>query len=275
MDILRRRSIGNISRAVCRLTLAAAIALALVAPTQAQTGLFRTDDYLSITRGSTIRWSLRYDRLVDSLRNLSLFVTLDVLSDSLDLIPRTQGGAGGRTYFADKRSTIHAGLGNLDSSGALYIMEFNFGTLNYQGYANFSNNIGASWADSTHFQFNGLAPYGFMLPTDNAYPVTFERMVLKTNYGGSTDAPYVLTFPQNITSSSDSSLFSVHLKTEYVASTRYYYVRVYKHAGSSVTGLAVPLATGTLVCSHSIPSDRFPLYGTSVQIRIDMWIRRL
>lgn len=180
------------------------------------------------------------------------------------------GGVAGRTYIYDLRGTAHAGLGTIDSTtAALYGLEWNFGTRNYQGYANFSNN-GSGGSDSTHFQLNGLANYGFMMPTGIAYGVTFERAVIKTSFGGSTDASYELTFPENITSSSDSTLYSAHMKTEYVGGVRNYYLRIYKHNRSAVSGLVIPLASGVLVCSHSIPTDRFPTYGTSVQIRLDM-----
>lgn len=189
------------------------------------------------------------------------------------IISATSGG--GKTYVYDQRGTAHSGLGTIDSTDGAYGLDWNFGTLNYQGYTNFSNNIGVGTSDSAHFQFNGLAPYGIMLPTDLAYGVRFERAILKTSYGGSTDATYSLTFPDNITSSSDSTLFSAHIKTEYVASVRYYHLRIYKHSKSAVPGLAVPLSSGTLVCSHTVAADRFPGYGTSVQIRLDMWIRRL
>jgi hypothetical protein len=191
------------------------------------------------------------------------------------IIFTASSGTGGRTYIYDLRGTAHAGLGNIDSTyAALYGIEWNFGTLNYQGYANFSNN-GGGGSDSTQFQMNGLAFYGFMLPTDVAYAVMLERAVIKTSFGSATDATYSLTFPANITSSSDTTLFTAHIKTEYIAGVRNYYLRIYKHHRTSVTGLVVPLASGVLVCSHTIPADRFPAYGTSVQIRLDMWIRRL
>ena len=185
------------------------------------------------------------------------------------------GGVSGRTYIYDLRGAAHAGLGNIDSTtAALYGLDWNFGTLNYQGYTNFSNN-GAGGADSTQFQMNGLAFYGLILPTDVAYGVMLERAVLKTSFGSSTDATYSFTFANNLSSSPDTTLFSVHIKTEYVAGVRNYYLRVYKHYRTSVIGLPVPLTSGTLVCSAMIPNDRFPAYGTSVQIRLDMWIRRL
>lgn len=192
------------------------------------------------------------------------------------IIITASGGDGGRTYVYDQRFAAHGGMGLIDStSPGSYGLDWNFGTLNYQGYTNFSNNIGVGTTDSAQFQFNGLAPYGILLPTDIAYAVYFERAVLKTSYGASTDLTFSFPFPDNLTANSDTTLFSLHIKTEYVGGIRYYYVRVYKHSRSSVSGLVVPLATGSLVCSQSIPADRFPPYGTSVQIRLDMWIRRL
>lgn len=241
----------------------------------AQKGGLLGSDYIKINRGDNLVWRLDYDRLVDSLRNVSLFVDLALfdsrLSDSLDAnIPRTQGGSSGRPYVTDKRN--HAGVIDSTEPG-LYKLDYGFGTLNYQGYANFSNN-GAGGSDSTSFQLNGLALNGFMLPLDISYPVVFERFALKTAYtAGNAVTRHV--FPTNIVASLDSSLFSVHIKTEYVAGTRYYYLRVYKLGSGTVNGLSIPHNAGTLVCSQEIPADRFPPYGTSVQVRIEIWIRRL
>jgi hypothetical protein len=261
MDISRRRSVGRHIRQLCGLI---ALTLALTAGAQAQnSGLFRGGDLILIDRGGKIVW--RFDSL--AFRNSMLQRIID------SALAAAPAAGAGRTYLRDLRPTLHAGLGNIDSSGALYSIEFNYGTLNYQGYTNFSNQ-GSSGGDSAQFQMNGLVMYGFMLPLDAAYPVKFERLILKTNYGASTDAAYSLSFPENYTGSPDSTLFSVHIKTEYIATVRYYYIRIYKHVNSAIAGLSIPIGTGTLVCSHSIPADRFPLYGTSVQIRFDMWIRR-
>lgn len=66
--------------------LAFAIAAMLTSAPQAlhaqNTGLFRTDAYLSISRTSNITWLLNYDRLVDSLRTVSLFVDRAELADT-------------------------------------------------------------------------------------------------------------------------------------------------------------------------------------------------
>jgi hypothetical protein len=257
----------------CAIVLAGILCTASMAQAQ-DAGLFRTDAYLSIARGSKLTWRLEYDRLVDSLRNVSLFVDSAVLADSMAVLRGLIGtGGGGRTYIRDQRATAHAGLKNIDSTGALYTLDWNFGTLNYQGYVSFSNTVAAT-NDSSHFQFNGLANYGFFVPVDVAYPIIFERAILKTSYGGSTDAPYAWSFVDNVIASPDSTAFSVHIKLEYVGGVRYYYVRVYKHYAPGVVGLVVPLASGTLVCSASVPADRFPPTNTSVQMRLDLWIRR-
>lgn len=84
------------SRALWRAIVLAAVLYAVFAPQALaqDAGLFRTDAYLSITRGSKLTWLLNYDRLVDSLRTVSLFVDLGLLSDSLDANPRGAGGGG-------------------------------------------------------------------------------------------------------------------------------------------------------------------------------------
>lgn len=191
-----------------------------------------------------------------------------------DTIVFSASGGAGTTYVSDQRATQHAGLHTIDSTGGDYALQFEFGTLNYQGHTNFSNNAGYTGSDSTHFYFNGLGWSGIMLPTDYAYAVTFERGILKTNYGGSTDATHSLVFPPNVSASADSTIFSVHIKTEQVASQRYYYIRVYK-LSKYTTGVSWPLTAGTLIASVSVAADRFPLYGNSVYVRLDLWIRRL
>lgn len=191
-----------------------------------------------------------------------------------DTVVFSASGGAGTTYVSDQRATEHSGLFTIDSTGGDYALSFDFGTLNYQAYTNFSNNAGLTGSDSSQFFFNGLGFYGFMLPTDYAYAVMIERGILKTNYGGTTDATHSLVFPTNITASADSTIFTVHIKTEYVGGTRYYYVRVYKLSKYTV-GVSFPITAGTLVASASVAADRFPLYGTSVQVRLDLWIRRL
>lgn len=202
--------------------------------------------------------------LPDSLhRDIAAFI--DSLSDAF----------GGRTYVSDRHDVRHGNLGTIDStSPGLYIIDYNFGTLNYQGYTNFSNNIGVGTSDSAQFQINGLGLNGFMLPTDWAYGAWFDRAVVKTSYGAVLDASYELTFPDNITHSADSTLFSVHIKTEYIAGVRNYYLRIYK-VNKYTAGLSIPLTAGALVASHPLPTNRFPPYGSSVQLRLELWIRRI
>lgn len=202
-------------------------------------------------------------------------LTVYVLVRGPDTLVFTYTGtaSAGRTYLRDARAAAHAGLGTIDSTGALYTLDWNFGTLNYAGYTNFSNN-GAGGSDSTQFQFNGIAFGGFLVPTDVAYPVTFERGIIKTGYSGILSSSYSFTFPPNVSASPDSTIYSVHIKTEYSGGVRYYYLRVYK-LPRDLAGVSVPVNAGTLVASIPLASDRFPTYGTSVQLRLELWIRRL
>lgn len=276
MDIGRHSAFGQYHRHLHWLTLA----LLLMAGTaQAQdVGFFRGDSFIKINRGSKIvlmldTAALRRLGAIDPEIDSAIKVIIGIINDSLETIPRTQGGSSGRTYVTDARNLVRP-VGTIDSSTAgLYVLDYGFGTLNHQGYTNFNNN-GAGGADSTSFQLNGLALNGFILPIESAYPIMFERFALKTAYtAGNAVTRHV--WPSHLTANSDSAIFSLHLKTEFVGGTRRYYVRVYKLHSASLNGLTVPVNAGVLVCSQEIPADRFPPYGTSVQVRIEIWIRRL
>ncbi len=188
------------------------------------------------------------------------------------IIFTASSSAGGRTFITDARATLRP-PGTIDSTTeGLYKLDYGFGTINQSGFANFSNN-GSGGADSTGFSFPNQS--GFMLFVDNAYPLMFTHFVVKTSFTSGNEA-YTGQFPTNIVgANSDSCLFSAHLKTEFSGGIRRYYLRIYKLHRASITGVAIPHNLGALVCSHEITENRFPAYGTSVQARVELYIRRL
>jgi hypothetical protein len=206
---------------------------------------------------------------IKSVRDSVLTFMLDTLkvdsiarqriTDSLNTIPRTAGGASGRTYVRGEA---------LDSTGALYTVGF---AQDWTAQVNFSN----SASDSTQFVFAGST--GLMLPVTTGRKVMFEYANIKTNHAG-TNYPFLqLTFPANVTASVDSSMFAVHIVAT-GTSPRKTYLRIFKMKPGNVPGLGPVMNYGGLVEVASVDMDPldtgyFPSSGTSYQIRITLRAR--
>lgn len=175
MDIGGRRSRGRHYSHLCGLTLA----LLLMAGTASaqDAGLFRTDAYIGIERTSRMTWLLRYDRLVDSLRNVSLFVDTQGLTDTLNL-----GITRGPTIKRDTASLAALADQMYPRSAA--------GTNDFIVYRLYGS-LGTNASDSVNLQVGVNGVYEAILPNFDVYAFSFAMIA-------TTPSTQVTTFRQDL-----------------------------------------------------------------------------
>lgn len=214
------------------------------------------------------RRPFRYDlepnifaRLSDSLGYWTKDSVRKAITDSLDRIPRTGGGASGRTYVRGPY---------VDSTGALYSIGF---AQDYMAQANFSNST--SGGDSTQLVFNGST--GLLLPVAAGRQMRFELALIKTNYTGGGGSYFGITLPDSVQFSSDTTFYSVHF-VAVGTSPRRYWLRIYETRADALSGLAPNLVDATKRMIFQIELDPlttgyFPPTTTSFQFRITLRVR--
>lgn len=192
-----------------------------------------------------------------------------LLLDSL-IQAKAPGGSGGRTYLDSySGGTADDGYGRIDSTGALYLIQFpNFDSESFGGAANFAN-VGND-NDSSRFPLNGA-----QVLYQWTYPVYLDRVELIVQWGsGAGKNSYSITGlpPLGV----DSGLV-VHFRTQGGGAVKDRWIRFYRRAVAR--GYSFVLADPHLVFLHEIQvttltGGTWPTAGTSVQMLIRLRARR-
>lgn len=283
------------------------VALTLLA-TAAMAQPYRAGFGVTIDRDSLYRptWSLRMahvdsliarradsiarQRLTDSLRSLANGVTWRLLPSAirptgtlgqvLKMLPggtvgfgpdsAGSAGATGRVYLDSySGGTANDGYGRIDSSGALYLIQFpNFDSESFGGAANFAN-VGTD-NDSSRFPLNGA-----QVLYQWTYPVYLDRVELIVQWGsGAGKASYSITGlpPLGV----DSGLVA-HFRTQGGGAVKDRWIRLYRRAvarGYSFVLNDPHLVFLTEIQVSTLTGGTWPSAGTSVQMLIRLRARR-
>lgn len=180
------------------------------------------------------------------------------------------GAAGGRVYLDSySGGTAADGYGRIDSSGALYLIQFpNFDSESFGGAANFAN-VGTD-NDSSRFPLNGS-----QVLYQWTYPVFLDRVELIVQWGsGAGKASYSITGlpPLGV----DSGLV-VHFRTQGGGAVKDRWIRFYRRAvarGYSFVLADPHLVFLTEIQVTTLTGGTWPSAGTSVQMLIRLRARR-